>query len=36
LGDEYCLGLAEPGADVRSFCEGFQWSGVSMPSFAIA
>jgi 4,5-DOPA dioxygenase extradiol len=32
----YCLGLAGPGAGVRSFCEGFQWPGISMRSFVLA
>jgi 4,5-DOPA dioxygenase extradiol len=32
----YCLGLAGPGSDVRSFCEGFQWPGISMRSFVLA
>ena len=32
----YCLGLAEPDAEVRTFCEGFQWPGVSMRSFVMA
>jgi 4,5-DOPA dioxygenase extradiol len=32
----YCLGLAEDGNDVRTFCEGFQWPGVSMRSFVFA
>jgi 4,5-DOPA dioxygenase extradiol len=32
----YCLGLAEPGGDIRGFCEGFQWPGISMRSFVMA
>jgi 4,5-DOPA dioxygenase extradiol len=31
----YTLGLAGPG-DVRTFCEGFQWPGISMRSFVLA
>ncbi len=32
----YTLGLATPGAPVRTFCEGFQWPGISMRSFVLA
>ncbi len=32
----YSLGLAGPGGDVRTFCEGFQWPGISMRSFVLA
>lgn len=32
----YCLGAAEAGAHVQTFCEGFQWPGVSMRSFVMA
>jgi len=31
----YTLGLAGPGAEVRTFCEGFQWPGISMRSFVL-
>ena len=26
----YSLGLVEPGRPVQTFCEGFQWPGISM------
>jgi 4,5-DOPA dioxygenase extradiol len=32
----YALGLVEPGGQVRTFCEGFQWPGISMRSFVLA
>ena len=32
----YALGLIEPGGPVRTFCEGFQWPGISMRSFVLA
>jgi 4,5-DOPA dioxygenase extradiol len=32
----YCLGLAGPGGSVRTFCEGFQWPGISLRSFVLA
>jgi 4,5-DOPA dioxygenase extradiol len=32
----YCLGVTEPGREVRGFCEGFQWPGISMRSFVLA
>jgi len=32
----YCLGLTEQDRDIRTFCEGFQWPGISMRSFVIA
>ena len=32
----YTLGLCGPGAAVRTFCEGFQWPGISMRSFVLA
>ena len=32
----YSLGLAGSGGDVRTFCEGFQWPGISMRSFVLA
>ena len=32
----YTLGLTEPGKDVRTFCEGFQWPGISMRGFVFA
>ena len=32
----YCLGVAEPGAEVRTFCEGFQWPGISMRGYVLA
>jgi 4,5-DOPA dioxygenase extradiol len=32
----YALGLVEPGGPVRTFCEGFQWPGISMRSFVLA
>lgn len=32
----YALGVAGPGAAVRSFNDGFQWPGVSMRSFVLA
>jgi 4,5-DOPA dioxygenase extradiol len=31
----YSLGVAGSGASVRSFCEGFQWPGISMQSFVL-
>jgi 4,5-DOPA dioxygenase extradiol len=32
----YALGLVDPGGDVRTFCEGFQWPGISMRGFVLA
>jgi 4,5-DOPA dioxygenase extradiol len=32
----YSLGLVEPGGPVQTFCEGFQWPGISMRSFVLA
>lgn len=32
----YSLGVAGPEASVRTFCEGFQWPGISMRSFVLA
>ncbi len=32
----YSLGLADSGGGVRTFCEGFQWPGISMRSFVLA
>jgi 4,5-DOPA dioxygenase extradiol len=32
----YSLGLVEPGGAVQTFCEGFQWPGISMRSFVLA
>jgi 4,5-DOPA dioxygenase extradiol len=32
----YCLGVAGAEASVRTFCEGFQWPGISMRSFVLA
>ena len=32
----YCLGLVDPGAQAQTFCEGFQWPGISMRSFVLA
>ena len=32
----YSLGLATPGGSVRTFCEGFQWPGISMRGFVLA
>ncbi len=32
----YSLGLATDGGSVRTFCEGFQWPGISMRSFVLA
>jgi 4,5-DOPA dioxygenase extradiol len=31
----YALGLVEPGGPVQTFCEGFQWPGISMRSFVL-
>jgi 4,5-DOPA dioxygenase extradiol len=31
----YSLGLVEPGGPVQTFCEGFQWPGISMRSFVL-
>jgi len=31
----YCLGAAGPKAKVRTFCEGFQWPGISMRGFVL-
>jgi 4,5-DOPA dioxygenase extradiol len=31
----YCLGVAKPGGAVRTFCEGFQWPGISMRGFVL-
>lgn len=32
----YCLGAAGPKASVRTFCQGFQWPGISMRGFVLA
>lgn len=32
----YCLGAAGPKAKVRTFCEGFQWPGISMRGFVLS
>lgn len=32
----YSLGVAGADADVRTFCEGFQWPGISMRGFVLA
>jgi 4,5-DOPA dioxygenase extradiol len=32
----YSLGLAGSGAEIRTFCEGFQWPGISMRSLVLA
>jgi len=32
----YTLGLVEPGGRIDTFCEGFQWPGISMRSFVMA
>jgi 4,5-DOPA dioxygenase extradiol len=32
----YSLGLVQPGGPVQTFCEGFQWPGISMRSFVLA
>ena len=32
----YCLGLVDPGGHAQTFCEGFQWPGISMRSFVLA
>ena len=32
----YCLGLVEGGGHVGTFCEGFQWPGISMRGFVLA
>jgi 4,5-DOPA dioxygenase extradiol len=32
----YALGLSTPGGSVQTFCEGFQWPGISMRSFVLA
>jgi 4,5-DOPA dioxygenase extradiol len=32
----YCLGAAGPQAKVRTFCEGFQWPGISMRGFVLS
>jgi 4,5-DOPA dioxygenase extradiol len=32
----YSLGLVDPGGPVQTFCEGFQWPGISMRSFVLA
>lgn len=32
----YSLGLATPGGSVRTFCEGFQWPGISMRGFVLS
>ena len=32
----YSLGVAAPGAGVRTFCDGFQWPGISMRGFVFA
>ena len=31
----YCLGLVDPGGPSQTFCEGFQWPGISMRSFIL-
>jgi len=31
----YSLGMATPGAAVQTFCEGFQWPGISMRGFVL-
>lgn len=31
----YCLGLAGTGGEIDTFCEGFQWPGISMRSFVL-
>ena len=32
----YALGLVEPGGPAQTFCEGFQWPGISMRSYVLA
>jgi hypothetical protein len=32
----YSLGLVDPRGPVQTFCEGFQWPGISMRSFVLA
>jgi 4,5-DOPA dioxygenase extradiol len=32
----YCLGIAQTGGTIETFCEGFQWPGISMRSFVLA
>jgi 4,5-DOPA dioxygenase extradiol len=32
----YALGLVTPGGAVQTFCEGFQWPGISMRSYVLA
>ena len=32
----YCLGAAGPKAAVRTFCDGFQWPGISMRGFVLS
>lgn len=32
----YCLGLVERGGPIETFCEGFQWPGISMRGFVFA
>jgi 4,5-DOPA dioxygenase extradiol len=32
----YVLGIANPGGSVRTFCEGFQWPGISMRGYVVA
>lgn len=32
----YALGLVEPDGPVETFCEGFQWPGISMRSVVLA
>jgi 4,5-DOPA dioxygenase extradiol len=32
----YALGLSEPGGSIQTFCEGFQWPGISMRSLVLA
>jgi 4,5-DOPA dioxygenase extradiol len=32
----YALGIAGTGGNVRTFCEGFQWPGISMRSYLLA
>jgi 4,5-DOPA dioxygenase extradiol len=32
----YALGVSDPGKIARTFCEGFQWPGISMRSYVLA